>query len=69
MGESKFLYRPATKELRSHVEAARLDYEPKVRRVPDCQTVIGSIHVMSSSSDRGSKGACGENVLPKKTAS
>lgn len=31
MGESKFLYRPATKALRSHVEAARLDYEPKVR--------------------------------------
>lgn len=33
MGESKFLFRPATKALRSHVERARLDYEPKV---PDC---------------------------------
>lgn len=30
MGASKFLYRPATKEIRSHVERARLDYEPKV---------------------------------------
>lgn len=33
MGASKFLYRPATKAIRSHVEQARLDYEPKV---PDC---------------------------------
>ncbi|CAM9173104.1 unnamed protein product, partial [Sphacelaria rigidula] len=30
MGESKFLYRPATKALRSNVEAARLAYEPQV---------------------------------------
>ena len=30
MGASKFLYRPATKAIRSHVEQARLDYEPKV---------------------------------------
>ncbi|CAM9510914.1 unnamed protein product, partial [Laminaria digitata] len=33
MGESKFLFRPATKALRSLVERARLDYQPKV---PDC---------------------------------
>lgn len=32
MGESKFLYRPATRAIRSHVEQARLDYEPKVCR-------------------------------------
>ncbi|CAN0207628.1 unnamed protein product, partial [Ectocarpus sp. 12 AP-2014] len=30
MGASKFLFRPATKATRSHVERARLDYEPKV---------------------------------------
>ncbi|CBJ31829.1 RecName: Full=Pyrophosphate--fructose 6-phosphate 1-phosphotransferase subunit beta; Short=PFP; AltName: Full=6-phosphofructokinase, pyrophosphate dependent; AltName: Full=Pyrophosphate-dependent 6-ph [Ectocarpus siliculosus] len=33
MGASKFLFRPATKATRSHVERARLDYEPKV---PGC---------------------------------
>lgn len=33
MGDSKFLYRPATKAQRSHVEASRLKYMPKVFHV------------------------------------
>lgn len=41
MGASKFLYRPATKAIRSHVEQARLSYEPKVRVRESCSPSQG----------------------------
>ena len=59
MGDSKFLFRPSNRALRSPVERARLEYEPKVGGGRGRNKVVAS----RSKAVCGSEGAVVEGVM------